>query len=100
MEKLFLIKPGFEDPSRGTGKQYFCPPCTMLEGVLSFFPFLREKLEIHYVDFKRPRQAIIDAIGEANQSCPVLILPDGKFINDPDFIVDYLADKYKIPYGH
>ena len=100
MEKLFLIKPNFQDTTRGTGKKYFCPPCTLLEGVLSFYPELREKIEVNYVDFTRPRQTIIDLIGEENQSCPVLILGDGTFINDPDFITDYLAKKYGIGYGH
>lgn len=100
MEKLFLIKPGFGDPRRNSAKHYFCPPCTMLEGVLSFYPELREKLDVIYVDFERPRQAIVDLIGEEHQSCPVLILEDGTFINDPDFITDHLAKKYGVPYAH
>ena len=100
MEKLFLLKPGFQDVQRGTGKLYFCPPCTLIEGVLSFYPVLREKLEVHYVDFARPRQSIIELIGEENQSCPVLIHADGNFIKDTDLILDYLAKKYGIGYAH
>lgn len=100
MDKLFLLKPGFQDPARDTGKSYYCPPCTLIEGVLSFYPELRQKLEVNYVDFKRPRPAIIELIGEENQSCPTLIKPDGTFINDPDFILDYLADTYGIGYSH
>ena len=100
MEKLFLLKPGFEDPTRNTGKYYLCPPCTLIEGLLSIYPNLRKKLEVNYINFVKPRKAIIDLIGEENQSCPVLILEDGTFINDPDFIVDYFAKKYGTPYGH
>ena len=100
MDKLFLIKPNFQDPARGTRKKYFCPPCTLLEGVLSFYPFLREKIEVHYVNYQRPRPEVIKLIGEENQSCPVLIHPDGSFIKDHDQILDYLAANYGIGYAH
>ena len=100
MEKLFLIKPDFTDAVRNDGKKYFCPPCTLIEGVLSFYPVLREKLEVNYVNFVRPRQAVIQLIGEENQSCPVLICDDGSFINDENKILEYLADKYDIGWAH
>lgn len=100
MEKLFLIKPDFYDTTRNTGKKYICPPCTLIEGLLSFYPHLREKLDIQYVDFVRPRRSIIELIGEENQSCPVLILPDGKFYKDTDKIIDYLAKKYGTGFSH
>lgn len=100
MDKLFLLKPDFQDTKRIKGKSYYCPPCTLIEGVLSFYPILREKLEIHYIDYARPRPAIIELIGETNQSCPVLIKPDGTFINNPDFILHYLAETYGIGYPH
>ncbi|MFA9388764.1 MAG: DUF3088 family protein [Prolixibacteraceae bacterium] len=100
MEKLFLLNPNFQDDTRGAGKSYFCPPCALIEGVLSLYPELRKKLEIHHVDFVRPRPSIIELIGENNQSCPVLIKTDGTFINDPDLILDYLAKKYGIGYAH
>lgn len=100
MEKLFLLKPDFQDINRDTKAKYFCPPCTLIEGLLSFYPRLRHELEVHYVDFARPRPAIIDLIGEANQSCPVLVLNDGKFINEPDDIIHYLSEKYHIAQAH
>jgi hypothetical protein len=31
-------------------------------------------IEIHYVDFKKPRQTIIELIGDDNQNCPVSII--------------------------
>lgn len=100
MEKLFLLKPDFQDVNRGAENKYFCPPCTLIEGLLSFYPRLRNELEVHYVDFVRPRPAIIDLIGEANQSCPVLVLGDGTFINEPDDIIRYLTEKYQIAQPH
>jgi len=100
MEKLFLLKPDFQDKLRSNETKFFCPPCTLIEGLLSYYPFLREKLEVHYVDFVRPRPSIIELIGEENQSCPVIILNDGTFINDPDKIMVYLAEQYGIGYAH
>jgi hypothetical protein len=100
MERLFLLRPDFQDVLRGNDMKYFCPPCTLIEGLLSYYPFLREKLEVHYVDFVRPRPSIIELIGEENQSCPVIILDDGTFINDPDKIVEYLANHYGIGHAH
>jgi hypothetical protein len=100
MEKLFLLKPDFQDINRSNNKNYFCPPCTLIEGLLSFYPRLRHELEVHYVDFVRPRPSIIELIGEENQSCPVLVLSDGTFINEPDEIMVYLAQNYGIGYAH
>jgi len=100
MEKLFLIKPDFKDLKRNADINYFCPNCVTLEGLLSFYPKLRNELEVHYVDFARPRPSIVELIGEENQSCPVLILEDGKFINKLEDIVGHLAEHHKIGEAH
>ena len=100
MEKLFLLKPDFQDINRNAETKYFCPPCALIEGVLSFYPQLRNELEITYVDFVRPRPAIIELIGEANQSCPVLILEDGSFLNETDEIIQQLTKNHHIGQAH
>ena len=100
MEKLFLIKPDFKDPNRNGDSNYFCTNCVTLEGLLSFYPRLRNELEVSYVDFARPRPAIVDLIGEANQSCPVLVLDDGKFINKAEDIMNHLAEHHQIGQAH
>ncbi|RKD85976.1 DUF3088 domain-containing protein [Mangrovibacterium diazotrophicum] len=117
MTKLFLIKADFTDPNADTeGKRYFCPSCATVKGALSYYPELEEKLDVEYVDFKRPRPAIIDLIGEENQSCPVLILDEGAkpvsgnievksangklFINETDDILKYLSETFGIGYPH
>ena len=100
MEKLFLIKPDFKDPQRNDDSKYFCTHCATMEGLLSFYPQLRNELEVHYVDYMRPRNAIVDLIGEANQSCPVLVFDDGKFLNKAEEIIDHLADHHKIGLAH
>ena len=70
-DRLFLIKPGFSD---GTGGPFYCPGCAHVEGVLSFYPWLRTQLDVTYVDFARPRPAIVALVGAENQGAPVLVL--------------------------
>jgi hypothetical protein len=100
MKKLFLLKPSFKDVNRSADALYICPPCTMIEGILSYYPRLRQELEVSYVDFQRPRPAIVELIGESNQSCPVIILEDGSFINEPDDIIRHLVDHHSIGKPH
>ena len=101
--KLFLLKPDFADVSAGSSDaKYYCPDCVFIEGLLSYYPQLRSELDISYVDFKRPRPAIIELIGEANQGCPVLIIDAAKsdFINDKGKIAQYLSENLGIGLMH
>lgn len=117
MDKLFLLKPNFSDDKLETpDKLYYCPYCAAIEGVLYHYPFLREKLEITYVNFQRPRLPILELLGEDNQGCPVVVLDQSKhakheypfikeangqlFISSWINIMNYLADNYKLSYPH
>jgi hypothetical protein len=115
MDELFLLKPNFIDNMIDQEeKRYYCPSCAAIEGVLAYYPKLRELVEIVYVDFQKPRKAIVDSIGEDNQSCPVLVMDknrsiadaaiqsynDKQFINSSDHIMKYLAETYKVGYPH
>lgn len=100
MKKLFLIKPDFLDLKRADNKNYFCPDCVMIEGLLSFYPRLRNEMDVNYVDFNRPRKILVDLLGEANQSCPVLVLEDGSFINELHEIIRHLTINHKVGYSH
>lgn len=100
MKKLFLLKADFKDDSRADGKRYFCPDCVMIEGLLSYYPRLLDELEVKYVNFARPRPALVDLLGEENQSCPVLVLEDGTFINDTAGIIKHLIEKHQIGHAH
>jgi hypothetical protein len=100
MKKLFLLKADFQDASRADGKRYFCPDCVMIEGLLSYYPRLLDELEVKYVNFARPRPAIVDLIGEENQGCPVLVLEDKTFINDTAGIIQHLIEKHQIGHSH
>lgn len=78
-DRLYLLKPNFMDARKGP---YFCPGCAQMVGLLEFYPALKEKLEVRWLDFPRPRAELIDLLGEENQSCPVLVLravPEASF---------------------
>lgn len=110
---LFLLKEKFED---GPGQPYYCPQCAEITGVLAYFPDLRHQLDVRYVDFPRPRKDVVELIGEANQSCPVLVLAakpatnamelmsgniNGRyFVSGPREIARYWAQMYPISRPH
>ncbi len=117
MARLFLLKPNFIDSKIDTlGLHYYCPYSAFIEGILSYYPKLRQHIDITYVDFPRPRRVIIDLVGEENQGCPILIITkeenetidtsyfktygDLRFINDTSLITRFLAEKYKIGLPH
>lgn len=70
-DTLFLLNADFFDGEKGP---YFCPGCAQMIGLLEIYPKLKERIDIRYADFPRPRPELIDLLGAENQSCPVLIL--------------------------
>jgi len=109
-DTLFLLNKDFTDDGAGP---FYCPESAFIEGILSYYPELRERLDVRYVDFTKPRGPIVELLGEANQSCPVLILADEKivpadaatangrtFISGDRPIARYLADRYGIASIH
>ena len=109
-DRLFLLNPGWTDDHGGP---WYCPAGAVIEGVLAFHPQLRERLEIVRLDWPRPRPPVIAAVGEENQSCPLLVLdgeldwPDAqtsaatgaRFLQD-EAIIPYLAARYGIARPH
>ena len=109
-DELYLLRPGFYNV--GVGPLY-CGDSLPVEGLLSFFPQLRTLLEVHYLEFPRPRAQLVDALGEGNQGIPVLILADEREIANEDltpkeangkrFFADersirrYLSAQYSLP---
>lgn len=111
-DTLFLLKAAFPD-TKLDDRLYHCPSCMRMEGVLACYPTLRENLEVVHVDFARPRAPIVALLGEAAQSCPVLVLgnlaagdgvqtaPTGRsYISGADAISAYLAETRGIPAVH
>ena len=111
-DRLFLLKPGFEDPDR-PGRFYVCPHCNAIEGLLGSFPGLATQVEVHHLPFARPRDGIVEILGEEHQSLPVLVFDDTRpvpndakvanglrFIDSSERILQYLAERYAFPYLH
>lgn len=109
---LFLLRPGFPDPAHGPHR-YYCPECAEVAGLLYHEPRLAAALDVRQVDAPRPRSEVVALVGEANQSCPVLVLPPGDvpsgphgahggraFISGPKAIADFLADRHGTPRSH
>jgi len=102
---LFLLRAGFPDAKHGPEGAY-CPECATVAGILYYYPDVAAQLDIRQVDAPRPRPAVVALVGEENQSCPVLVLPEGDrpagasvamgraFVSGPAAIVTFLADHY------
>ena len=111
-DKLIILNVNFQDPEY-PGKRFYCWHCILLEGLLASFPEMAAKLDVERISWPRPRTALIDIVGESNQSVPILILADDaptgletgkhgdfRFIDDKDAILRALTVRYGIPYPH
>jgi len=98
-DQLFLLKPGFFNAGLGP---LYCGDSVSVEGLLSFCPELRALVDVHYLEFPRPRGPLVDALGEGLQSVPVIILADATTIEDPTVEIQeanghrYIADQAMI----
>jgi hypothetical protein len=111
-DKLFLLKPDFEDPAY-PGQRFYCWHCALMEGVLTSFPDLAKRLDVERIAWPRPRFPIIELVGEENQSVPLLVLAGGgtsvhqtaayqgrAFISDKDKILAALSERHGFPAPH
>lgn len=69
-DTLFLLAPGFH----GDDRREYCPGCAEVWGLLSYFPALKDSVEICYQAISRPRMDLVNLLGDANQNCPTLII--------------------------
>lgn len=69
-DTLFVYSRSFND---GT-KEAFCPYSAQVIGFLTYYPEVRETLDLVEIGFRRPREALVDMLGEQYQSAPMLIL--------------------------
>ena len=104
-DRLYLLKPDFV----ADGAKQFCSECAMVEGMLSFYPQLRQAVDVRYIGFARPRPEIVSELGPEHQSTPCLVVADparaaklaphvklqtskGKaFVGEPLQVCEYLA---------
>lgn len=111
-DRLFLLNAPVEDPAY-PGELFYCEHCVLMEGLIASWPELNDRLDIQRIGWPRPRPEITGLLGEANQSCPVLVLSDNGegcdgvqqnggtfFINNKDAILKALARRHNIPSAH
>ncbi|MCA8093744.1 DUF3088 domain-containing protein [Burkholderia anthina] len=109
---LFLLEPGFSDP-KYPGERFVCPHGLSIEGLLASDPARAGRVDVRRVGFERPRHAVIDALDDAHQGLPVLVLgsdqpaPDDagtlgdvRFVNDARRIVELLVERHGFPKVH
>ncbi len=111
-DRLFLLNAPFEDPDY-PDSVFYCEHCVLMEGLIATYPALAQRVDIQRIDWQRPRPALVECLGNSNQSCPVLILSDSGddcecvqsygetfFINDKDAILRALAHRHGLPAAH
>lgn len=111
-DKLFLLRPDFEDPAY-PGQRFYCWHCALMEGVLASFPQLAIQLDVERIGWPRPRLLMIDVVGEQHQSLPLLVLAEGAtsihqtgtykgraFISEKDKILAALSERHGFPDPH
>ena len=108
-DQLYMLRPGYFNATRGP---LYCSDSIAVEGLLSFCPQLRTLIDVHYIEFPRPRAQLVSLLGENHQSIPVLILtPDRriadvtlkaqqinglKILDDERLIRQYLSTQYRV----
>lgn len=111
-DTLFLLAPGFADH----GQIWFCPYSAQVMGMLTYYPALRATVDVIELPFPRPRQPLIDLLGEAHQAPPMLVLGAGapdevpgvaigasggrRFVSKTLEILRYLAATRGLPAPH
>lgn len=111
-DTLFVLRPGFHDK----GQIWFCPYSAQVIGMLTYYPQLRDTLDVVELGFQKPRYPVSTILGEDNQSLPVLVLAPGsetavkdvhvsdaggvRYVNKTIEILRYLAATRGVPPPH
>ncbi len=81
---LFLLPAGFADNDR----HEYCPECAEIWGVLNYYSFIKEALDIRYQPIDKPRSEMCDLIGDDNQNCPTLVVLEEEELPSDISIID------------
>ena len=113
---LYLLAPGFkgrgfDEIGPNKGRREYCPECAEMWGILSYFPAIKEALDIRYMPIEKPRIEMVKLLDEDHQNCPTLVLgeaaPEGVvtqtanghvFIDNARDIGNYFAAIYGTPF--
>jgi hypothetical protein len=82
-DKLFVYRPGFVED----GTTYFCPYSAQVVGFLSYYPQVRDTVELIELDFASSRQPLVELVGEGHKAAPMLVLA-GPAVRVPDVKID------------
>ena len=69
-DRLFILKAPFVDE----GRSWYCHDCAALEGALLANPAWKEKLDVRRIDYPRPRQELVELVGDEWQGLPMLVM--------------------------
>jgi hypothetical protein len=69
-DTLFVYRPRFDEK----GITYFCPYSAQVIGYLTYFPAVRESLDIIELDFTKPREPLARMLDPDHQAAPILVL--------------------------
>jgi hypothetical protein len=110
-DRLFVLRPGFDDK----GVRYFCPYSAQVIGFLTYYPQVRDTLDVIELDYAKPRAPLANLLGEAHQAAPMLVLGDTpvetedvtiaeanghKYVEKTLQILRYLASTRGVPLPH
>lgn len=110
-DKLFVLRPGFDDK----GVTYFCPYSAQVIGFLTYYPQVRDTVDLVELDFAKPRKPLVELVGEEHQAAPMLVLGgepvavphvkigetnSHKFVEKTIEILRYLAATRSVPAPH
>lgn len=69
-DTLFVFRPGFTDK----GGTWFCPYSAQVMGFLAYYPEVEKTLDVVEIGFRKPREALVQLLGEDHQAAPILVL--------------------------
>ncbi|WP_213980252.1 DUF3088 family protein [Sphingomonas sp. dw_22] len=99
-DTLFLLDPDWADPAFGGKRRFYCKECMIVEGLLATFPERAANIDVVRIAWPRPRAAVMEAIGEANQNLPALVFADGGFANEIEALLAALHIRHGFPERH
>jgi len=90
-DTLYVYAPGFEDK----GRPWFCPYSAQVIGFLTYYPQVRATVDLVELGWARPRHPLVDVLGAAHQSAPMLVL-GGPAVEVPGVLVEEHAGHFYI----
>lgn len=99
-DRLFVLDADWADPALGGERHFYCKDCVTVEGLLALFPERAANIEVVRVGWPRPRAAVVEALGEANQNLPALAFAEGGFANEIEALLAALHTRHGFPERH